>query len=121
MKRKIALLLAIVMLASSIFALTSLAEGDTVQKLVFYYIIREENMLPDADEYDRIYGLLYDEMFSYYLNQDRESLYSLDAAAYEAELKTLEGEIKEYYGDEYFKEEIYKYYGTRKIIELNKK
>ena len=100
-------------------ALNYLAEWDLSQKLIFYYIIREEEMLPSDEEYEEIYNIIYNDMLEYYIDLNREKLYSLDTEAYNKEIEALKSEIEEVYDEEYFETEIYKYYGTRKLIELN--
>ena len=102
-------------------AIRELAEWDLTQNLLFYYIIREENMLPSDEECEKIKAELYDDILEYYIATNTEKLYSLDSAAYQKELEVLKGEINDYYDDTYFREEAYRYYGIRKIIELNTK
>jgi len=102
-------------------AINELAEWDVTQALVFYYIIREENMLPTDEEYQNTYDLIYNDMLEYYIDSNNEKLYSLDSAAYQKEIEVLKSEIDDAYGEEYFREEIYKYFGTRKIIAMNTK
>lgn len=102
-------------------AINELAEWDVTQALVFYYIIREENMLPTDEEYQNTYDVIYNDMLEYYIDSNNEKLYSLDSAAYQKEIEVLKSEINDAYGEEYFKEEIYKYFGTRKIIAMNTK
>lgn len=102
-------------------SISELAEWDVTQALVFYYIIREENMLPTDEEYQNIHDIIYNDMLEYYIDSNSEKLHSLDSAAYQKELEVLKSEIDDAYGEEYFKEEIYKYYGTRKIIAMNTK
>ena len=102
-------------------AINELAEWDVTQALVFYYIIREENMLPTDEEYQNTYDVIYNDMMEYYIDSNNEKLYSLDSAAYQKEIEVLKSEIDDAYGEEYFREEIYKYFGTRKIIAMNTK
>lgn len=100
-------------------AIQELAEWDLTQNLVFYYIIREENMLPTDEEYASIRELLYNDILDYYIESNSEQFSALDDDAYKTELEVLKSEIDDYYDEDYFEEEVYRYYGTRKIIEMN--
>jgi len=100
--------------------ITKLAEGEVTQKTVFYYIIREENFFPSDEEYREIYDNLYNDILDYYLELHEEEFSKLEGDEYEKELQTLKEEIDGYYGESYFTEQVYFYYGTRKMIELAK-
>ena len=102
-------------------AIQELAEWDLTQNLVFYYIIREENILPTDEEYASIREILYNDILDYYIESNSEKFANLDDAAYKTELDVLKSEINDYYTEDYFEEEVYRYYGTRKIIEMNTK
>lgn len=97
---------------------TKLAEKEVTQKLLLYYIIREENFLPTDEEYDRLYDKMYSEILDYYLELHKEEFNSYSEEEYQKELKILKGEISSYYDEEYFEERIYYYYGTRKMLAL---
>ena len=100
-------------------AIQELAEWDLTQNLVFYYIIREENMLPSDEEFASIRELLYNDILDYYIESNSETFSALDDEEYQKELDVLKSEIDDYYDEDYFEEEVYRYYGTRKIIEMN--
>ena len=102
-------------------AIQELAEWDLTQNLIFYYIIREENILPTDEEYASIREILYNDILDYYIESNSEKFANLDDAAYKTELDVLKSEINDYYTEDYFEEEVYRYYGTRKIIEMNTK
>ena len=98
--------------------ITKLAEKDVVQKLLLYYIIREEGFLPSDEEYQGLYDKFYSEILDYYLDLHKEEFAEYSEEEYKTELEILKGEINSYYDDEYFSERIYYYYGTRKMLSL---
>ena len=95
-----------------------LAENDVTEKLIFYYIIREENLIPPESEYEKIYNKIYNEVFDYYFELNKEKFEKLEGEAYDKEINVLKSEIDGSYGDEYFKEQTYYYYCTRKMLEF---
>ena len=97
---------------------TKLAEKEVTQKLLLYYIIREENFLPTEAEYDSLYDEMYSEILDYYLELHKEEFDAFSEEEYEEELEILKGEISSYYNEEYFEEKIHYYYGTRKMLAL---
>ena len=98
--------------------ITSLAEGDVVQKLIFYYIIRNEEFIPTGDEYKKIYDEIYGGIYDEYLELHSSELSALKGTEYDEKLQSLKKEFDDYYGDSYFKEQTYYHYGTRKMLEL---
>ncbi len=96
----------------------ALAERDVTEKLLFYYIIREENFIPSEKEYNALYDKFYSEILDYYLELHKEEFDGYSEEEYKAELQILKNEIDSYYGEEYFSERIYQYYGTRKMLSL---
>jgi FKBP-type peptidyl-prolyl cis-trans isomerase (trigger factor) len=98
--------------------ITSLAEGDTVQKLVFYYIIREENLFPSDSDYQQIYGEVYNSILESTLELHESELATLSGEEYNKKVESLKDQIDSYYGESYFREQVYYYYGSRKMLEF---
>ena len=94
------------------------AKRAITEKLVFYYIIREENFIPSDSEFKEIREQLYNDILNYYLELHEEEFSKLEGEEYEKELGVLKAEIDDYYGDAYFEENVYYYYGTRKMLAL---
>lgn len=97
------------------------ANDVVLEKLIFYYVLREADLVPTKEEYKRLYDELYNEYLKYYIDLNAETLSKYTGEAYEAELKKLEEEMIEYYGEEYFEESVYYEYGTEKMIEFGLK
>ncbi len=97
--------------------ITKKAEDTIIEKLIFYYIVREENLFPSDEEYNKIYDENMEEYMEYYQNLYKEEL---------AECKTDEerekkiAEIKErmmaYYGEDYFVESVYYQYAMDVLV-----
>ena len=85
------------------------AEEIIVEKIIFYYIIREENLVPSGDEFDALYEKLVSEHLDYYLEEiyDDELAGLKTDAEREARVKEIKEEMMEYYGEEYFTELVY--------------
>jgi FKBP-type peptidyl-prolyl cis-trans isomerase (trigger factor) len=88
--------------------LREFARTVVTQKLIFYYVIREEGLVPTASEYDALYSEIFDECLDAYLSD-----IDFDRADYKTEeeyLKALEENKKivlDYYGESYLKESVY--------------
>ena len=93
------------------------AERSVSEKLTFFYIIRNEGILPDSTEYDSLYSEIKDE----YMKEFKQ-LYKteLDACKTEeekaAKLVEIEGKLFEYYGERYFHELVYYKYAMDYLI-----
>ena len=94
------------------------AERAITEKLVFYYIIREEKLLPTESEFNTIKEALYNDILNYYLELHKDEFMKFTDEEYAKELATLKDEISSYYGEEYFEENVYYYYGTRKMLDF---
>lgn len=95
-------------------ALTKKAETAVVEKLVFYYIIREEGYLPSDEEYKVIYQSGYEAAVQSYLNY-----YGItkDSADYEAQLAIAKATIDSYTED-YWRGNILYDYGVEELHAL---
>ena len=82
------------------------AEAEVTEKLIFYYIVRKENILPSDEEYKKLYDELFDEYVVYYMEGKTEEDYS-DAEKYKTERAAAEKAVAEYYGDAFFRDQVY--------------
>lgn len=98
----------------------ALANRDATQKILFYYIIRRENLLPTDAEYQAAYDYIYNSVWDYYQELHAEELALLEGEEHTSRLAELKRKMHEYYGEDYFKEQAYYYYGTRKMLTLAK-
>ncbi|MBE6645618.1 MAG: hypothetical protein E7612_09650 [Ruminococcaceae bacterium] len=94
------------------------AESIVTEKIIFYYIIRKENLIPSEKEYESSYEKIYKEHRDYYV----EDIYAEEISKLETEdekqarIKEIETEMLEYFGEEYFAELVYYDYAYDKII-----
>lgn len=98
-------------------ALRKLSEDAVIEKLVFYYIIQEEELTPTKEEYDRIYDVIFSDHLQEYLDY-----YGIteDSATYEKDLEKGKKEVLAAYGEEYFDElVIYDYVMTEIVSRAN--
>ena len=100
----------------------ALAESAVKEKLVFYYVVRKENLVPTGDEYDALYVAALDEYLTYY----KENMYKTDLLncktekEREALIEKIKKDIMDYYGDEYFKEEVIYTYALERLLQFAK-
>ena len=88
------------------------AEASVKQRLVFYYIVREENLEPSDAEYKEIY----DEIYAEYV-QDYLDYYKIteESENYEEKLEEAKG-VLDGYGDAYWRELVIYEYAMEKIV-----
>ena len=98
--------------------INELAESVIVEKLIFYYIIRAEKLVPSDTEFGDMYNETVDEYLDYYVSDIyADELASLKTdAEKEARILEIKEEMLDYYGDEYFDEIVYYDYALDKII-----
>ena len=96
-------------------ALQRYSEEIVKKELIFYYLIRKENFFPNDSEYQTLYDEVYEERVQYHLNQQSADLSTLDKEAYAAYVEDLRADVKEYYGDSYFRESVYYRFGISKL------
>ncbi|MBQ9084831.1 MAG: hypothetical protein IJY24_04160 [Clostridia bacterium] len=92
------------------------AEYQVKQMLVFYYVTQREGFVPTEEEFKVEYRKLYDEAFERYLeskefSRDDYKTEELYQNALEGHKKTFDA----YYGEEYFKENVYFKFGLERI------
>ena len=96
--------------------LRSLAEQEAKEKLIFYYILREENMLPTEEEYNTMYkSILKNEYDSIY--HPSEEL-KANEEYYESAIRAYERQALNIYGENYYKDAVYYNYAMDRISEL---
>ncbi len=99
-------------------AVTAAAESAVTETLVFFYIIREENIIPSAEEYELIYNESLKEYKEYYVNDKYKS--EIDACETEeekpAKILEIESRVLKDYGEQYFRELTYYKYGMERIL-----
>ncbi len=86
-------------------ALTEKAEQAVVEKMIFYYIARNENLLPDGEKRTELYENMLSEMVDAYLVQykiDRESFETEEE--YNKEVEKYRDLVLSQYGEEYITE-----------------
>ncbi len=100
--------------------LTAEAESLIKEKIIFYYIMREENLIPPSDVFETMYNDTVKEYHDYYIENVYDS--ELEALETDEEREERKAEIKEemleYYGEEYFKEAVYYEYALEKIVDI---
>ena len=95
------------------------SERSVTEKIIFYYIIREEGFLPTGEEYAEIYNRLLEEIVDEYLYAQNISESDFDTKeAYEAEREASRNAIKEAYGEQYFEDNVLYEYGIGRILGL---
>ena len=96
--------------------LRDFAKDVVKQKLIFYYVIRAEGLVPTAEEYDRIYNEVLNECVEAYLKDidfDRDDYKTDDE--YNAALAENIRIVKDYYGEAYLKESVYYKYAIDEL------
>lgn len=89
------------------------AETAIKQKLAFYYIIREENLIPEGEEYDAIYEEIFDEHLQTYLDYYK---ITEDSEDYETKLEDAKNTVKGQFDDDYWFELVVYDYAIEKLI-----
>lgn len=98
-------------------ALRSDAEAEVKEKLVFYYIIRKENLIPTEEKYRELFETIFDDFVVYYMDdktaEDYDSIDAYNAARAEAETTVME-----YYGEEFFRHQVYYDYALDTLLDF---
>jgi len=102
--------------------LTKESEKIITEKIIFYYIIREENLVPSEAEFDALYEKLVSEHLNYYLEEiyDDELASLKTEAEREARILEIKEEMMDYYGEEYFRELVYYEFAYDTVISYGK-
>ena len=98
------------------------AESIIVEKLIFYYIIREENLIPSDEEFKKSYEKAVGEHLDYYVEDIYASELSKiqNEAEKQARIAEIKAEMMEYFGEDYFRELVYYDYAYDTIISFAK-
>ncbi len=101
-------------------AMMAEAETTVVEKLIFYYIAREEGLLPTGKVFDDAYEKSVAEYLDYYADTYyKEELEKLtDESEKKEKIAEIKAEMLEFYGKEYFRELVYYETALPKIIEF---
>ncbi len=94
--------------------LRSNAEIAVKQKLAFYYIVRQENLIPSDEEYNAIYERLFDEYLQSYLDY-----YNIteDSENYDEKVEAAKEDVKSQFADSYWYELVLYDYAIDKLID----
>lgn len=94
------------------------AESIVVEKLIFYYIIREEKLIPSSEEFEKSYETTVKEHLDYYVSDIyAEELAKLkDESEKQKRIAEIKAEMMDYFGEDYFRELVYYDYAYDKII-----
>ncbi len=93
------------------------ARREVKEKLIFYYIIKTEGLLAPEGEYDELYDKLFDEYVDYYLDGKTAEDYDSEEKYAEAR-KNAEEAVLEYYGEDFFVDQVYYEYALGKILDF---
>ncbi len=96
------------------------AKEIVTEKLIFYYIIREENLAPSDDEYNTRYNACVQEYLDYYTeNIYKDELQKITSEAEkQKKIAEIKAEMMSYYGEEYFSEIVYYQYSLDGFLAL---
>ena len=94
--------------------LRSNAETTVKQKLAFYCIVRQENMIPSDAEYTEIYNRLFDEYLQSYLEYYK---ITEDSENYETKVEEAKSTIKAQFADSYWFELVVYDYAIDKLVD----
>lgn len=93
------------------------AESAVRDKLIFYYVIREEGLLPSEEEYNRLYNSAIEDHIVDYMDRaygDKD--FTLEE--YNATVANVRIIVLDYYGEEYFAENAYYTYAIERVLEF---
>ena len=93
------------------------AKNTVLEEMLFYYIIREEKLMPSKDEFAQLRQSIIDAHYKYHIDLNSEELSKLSGDEYNVRVAQIKAEVLEYYSDEYFDSNVYYNYGMDKIIE----
>jgi hypothetical protein len=85
------------------------------EKLIFYYILRKEGLVPEGDKFKEVYRNELELDFEYY-GKTREDFATEEA--YEKALFAYEKELLAYYGEEFYHDSVYYNYASSKLIKM---
>ena len=95
------------------------AKDIVLEKLLFYYIMRDAALEPSEEYYRVEYDKIYQEYLDYYIELNAEELSKYQGEVYDREIEILKKEMESYYGENYFKESVYYDYATKIMLEYS--
>ncbi len=98
--------------------ITDMAKSMVAEKLVFYYIVREEGITPTDAEFKDEYDSLVADHLEYYIDElYKEELEEItDDKSREERIAEIKEEMLDYYGEDYFTENTHYLYALDKLI-----
>ena len=98
--------------------ITSLAEEIVTEKIIFYYILKSESLIPEGEAYDEKYNEVFGESLEYYKDIYKAELDKCKTdEEYNKKLEEIKSEMVEYYGENYFRESVYYLSVVDKLVE----
>jgi hypothetical protein len=96
--------------------LKNLVVKEVKERLIFYSVLRAEGLMISDEDYPDIYRKELESDFEYYTGKNKSEYASTEE--YEKALADYEKEILDYYGEDKYKETIYYYYASEKMLEF---
>ncbi len=88
--------------------ITELAKETVRQKLIFHYILKNENLTPTGEEYERLYSQTVNDYLPPFIESHRSELDKCKTdEEYNKKIEEIKKEVIEYYGDDFFKASVY--------------
>ncbi len=82
-----------------------MAENDVLERLLFYYIMRDANLVPSEKEISRLYDENVEDALDYYKELYKEEIDKCETEeAREAKIAEIKADMLKYYGEDYFRE-----------------
>lgn len=92
-------------------------EAEVREKLIFYYIMRNENLIPTDAEYAELYKEELAKDFTAELGKDKDDFATEEA--YNTELAKFEEQMLDYYGESFYRETVYYNHIIKKLLAYN--
>lgn len=96
--------------------LTEIAEDEITEKLIFYYIAREENLIPTGEELDKVYRDALESDYEKSTGKGREDFNT--AEEYDAAIMAFEAKMLSTYGEVGYLDTVYYNHAIVKIVQL---
>ncbi len=87
--------------------LRRLSESLVAERLILYYIMKEENLTPKGSDFNKRYEALRQEYLDEYIKQDGTDTSEYTEEEYEEYVEECKKTLFDYYDEEYFKETTY--------------
>lgn len=95
------------------------AEEEVKEKLIFYYIVKREGLLPTEEEYNAHYAEFFAEFVDYYMDGKTAEDYASEDEYNKARAEAEE-EVLEFYGDAFFRDQVYYDFAIDALLEFAK-